>query len=202
MEVKEVEGDCHETLEELSNDFQVHLREMQSKLNLDIQEIQQDFEVIIEYEALNQHLDASRKTEKLGDRIDETIKIANICNRREKLFGQPETDFSGIKIVQEKFEPFHRLWQLASQYYSNISNWMEGEIFHLDGDALPKTIDEAIQTLKYLKTKHFKDYPYTAQICQELRDLYQAMKPFMPVLSSLKNPDFKIVHYEIIKKDY
>ena len=28
------------------------------------------------------------------------------------------------------------------------------------------------------------------------------MKPFMPILSSLKNPDFKNVHYEIIKKDY
>ena len=24
----------------------------------------------------------------------------------------------------------------------------------------------------------------------------------MPVLSSLKNPDFKLVHYEIIKKDH
>ena len=36
MEIKEVEGDCHENLEELSSDFQVHLKEMQSKLNLDI----------------------------------------------------------------------------------------------------------------------------------------------------------------------
>ena len=34
---------------------------------------------------------------------------------------------------------------------------MEGEIFHLDGEELPKTIDEAIQTLKVLKNKHFKD---------------------------------------------
>lgn len=28
------------------------------------------------------------------------------------------------------------------------------------------------------------------------------LKPFMPVVSSLKNPDFKIVHFDIIKKDY
>ena len=28
------------------------------------------------------------------------------------------------------------------------------------------------------------------------------MKPYMPILSSFKNPDFKIRHYEIIEKDH
>jgi len=42
---------------------------------------------------------------------------------------------------------------------------MNGEVAELDGDTLPKDIDEAIQTLKYLKTKNFKEYPYTMQIC-------------------------------------
>ena len=79
---------------------------------------------------------------------------------------------------------------------------MNGEVAELDGEALPKEVDEAIQALKYLKTKHFKEYPFTAQICQELRDLYMQLKPFMPVLNSLKNPDFKVVHFEILKKDY
>ena len=39
---------------------------------------------------------------------------------------------------------------------------MNGEVNELDGEALPKEIDEAINTLKYLKTKHFKEYPFTA----------------------------------------
>ena len=42
---------------------------------------------------------------------------------------------------------------------------MNGEIAELDGDALPKDIDEALSTLKYLKTKSFKEYPHTALIC-------------------------------------
>ena len=79
---------------------------------------------------------------------------------------------------------------------------MNGEVAELDGDVLPKEIDEAIQTLKVLKTKHFKEHPYTMQITQELRDNYLQLKPFMPVLSSLKNPDFKLVHFEIVKKDF
>ena len=70
-----------------------------------------------------------------------------------------------MKIIQEKFEPFHRLWELAERYYSNIQNWMEGEISLLDGDKLPGTIDDAIRTLKFLKGKPFKEFPFTAQIC-------------------------------------
>lgn len=79
---------------------------------------------------------------------------------------------------------------------------MNGEVAELDGDTLPKDIDEAIQTLKYLKTRNFKEYPYTMQICQELRNNYLQLKPFMPILSSLKNPDFKLAHFEIVKKDF
>ena len=37
---------------------------------------------------------------------------------------------------------------------------------------------------------------------KELRELYMEMKPYMPILSSFKNPDFKIRHYEIIEKDH
>ena len=99
MEIQDKQDDCIENLDELTSDFQLDLREMQTKLNQDIEEIEKEFEDLKLYEYLNQHLEASRKTEKLGDRIDETIKIANICNRREKLFGQLETDFSGMKTV-------------------------------------------------------------------------------------------------------
>ena len=79
---------------------------------------------------------------------------------------------------------------------------MSGEIAELDGEALPREIDESIQQLKSLKARHFKEYAYTGLICQELRDLYVQLRPIMPVLSSLKNPDLRIAHFDIIKKDY
>ena len=104
--------------------------------------------------------------------------------------------------MKEKFDPFNKMWSLATQYYSRVQVWMNGEIAELDGEALPREVDEAIGALKVLKTKHFREHPFTAQICQELRDLYLVLKPFMPIVSSLKNPDFKIVHFDIIKKDW
>ena len=57
------------------------------------------------------------------------------------------------------------MWSLATQYFSRIQTWMNGEIEALDGEQLPKDIDSAISTLKALKTKHFREHPFTAQIC-------------------------------------
>ena len=172
MEIQEEQGDCVQLLEDLSNTFQGDLRIMQTKLIKEIQDIQAEFESIKEYEELSSQLEAGRRTEKLEERISDTIDEARTCNHREMLFGQAETDFSGIKIIKESFEPYNKLWQLATQYYNRIGNWMNGEVAELDGEALPKEVDEAIQALKYLKTKPFKTEPHTAQICQEMRDLY------------------------------
>jgi len=39
-------------------------------------------------------------------------------------------------------------------------------------------------------------------ISQELRGLYLELKPLMPIITSLKNVDFKSAHFDIVKKDY
>ena len=83
MEIQEEQGDCVGRLEELSNQFQGDLRTMQAQLNVDIGEIQQEFESIQEYEELNQHLEAGKRTERLEERILETLHEAKVCNRRE-----------------------------------------------------------------------------------------------------------------------
>lgn len=79
---------------------------------------------------------------------------------------------------------------------------MSQPISDLDGDAVPREIDEALIKLKFLKARPLKEYPQTSQICQELRDKYLTIKPFMPLLSALKNPDFKAPHFAILEKDY
>ena len=78
------------------------------------------------------------------------------------MFGQNETDFSGLKLIEEQFDPFFKLWEHAKTYYNGIEKWMNGDIESLDGVTLPKEVDEALMVLKYLKTKCFKDYPFTA----------------------------------------
>ena len=65
-------------------------------------------------------MEAGKRSENLEEKIFQNIHETKLCNKREGLFGQHETDFSGIKTVKERFEPFNKLWTLATQYYSRV----------------------------------------------------------------------------------
>ena len=51
-----------------------------------------------------------------------------------------------------------------------------------------------------LQKVSFKEAAYTSQICSELRVLYSEFRPYLPIIIALKNPDFKIRHFDIIRK--
>ena len=87
-----------------------------------------------------QYDEAFKHCEALEERIEKALYTAEVCNRRERIFGQLVTDFSGIETVKGKFMPHNQLWSLASQYFVRINIWMLGEISELDGDTLPKEI--------------------------------------------------------------
>jgi dynein heavy chain, axonemal len=41
---------------------------------------------------------------------------------------------------------------------------------------------------------------YTKEICNILKNLYQEFRPYLPIITGLKNVDFKIRHFEILRK--
>ena len=77
---------------------------------------------------------------------------------------------------------------------------MEGPIADLDGEQLPRDILDASKKLVKLQRGPFREAVYTNQICNDLRNLYQEFRPYLPIITALKNIDFKIRHFEIVKK--
>lgn len=77
---------------------------------------------------------------------------------------------------------------------------MEGPISDLDGEELPNQILEANRKLLRLMKGPFKEALYTKEVCNVLKGLYQDFRPYLPLVTGLKNPDFKIRHFEILKK--
>ena len=77
---------------------------------------------------------------------------------------------------------------------------MEGPIADLDGEQLPRDIYDATKKLVKLQKGPFKDSVYTSQICSELRGLYLKFIPNLPIIVAFKNIDFKIRHFDIVRK--
>ena len=77
---------------------------------------------------------------------------------------------------------------------------MQGPISELDGQQLPRDIIENEKKLIKLSKGPFRDTPYTKDICNNLRTKYAEMRPYLPIITALKNPDFKIRHFDILRK--
>jgi hypothetical protein len=77
---------------------------------------------------------------------------------------------------------------------------MKGPIADLDGEQLPRDIIDASKKLLKLQKVAFKDALYTKEICNQLKTLYHEFRPYLPIITALKNIDFKQRHFEILKK--
>ena len=96
--------------------------------------IQIDFDEICNYEDLPLYEEIYNKCEQTDNKLYVAQTTAEVCNRREILFGQAKSDFSNIKKIQKQFNPHLELWTLARDYFRNKSHWMEGPIADLDGE--------------------------------------------------------------------
>ena len=46
----------------------------------------------------------------------------------------------------------------------------------------------------------FKETPHTKEICSKLKDFYGEIKPYLPIIVALKNPNVKQRHFDLINK--
>jgi mRNA-degrading endonuclease RelE of RelBE toxin-antitoxin system len=79
---------------------------MNDDLLKDIEECKLDFEILQGYEQLQEYNIASDRSELLDEKIETCIHIAEISNRREKLFEARITDYSVIFKIKKQFKPF------------------------------------------------------------------------------------------------
>lgn len=175
------------------------LKEKQSELLETIIKLENDFKEIKRYVDLEDVEIRYKKCEETDRKLHQAQALADQCNSREGLLNQIKTDFSAIGKIQAEFNPHNELWSLASDYFRKKSIWLQGPIQELDGEELPKTIHEALRRLQKLQKGPFKEEVDTREICNVLKGRYQGIRPYLPIITGLKNKDFKIRHFDILR---
>jgi hypothetical protein len=64
---------------------------------------------------------------------------------------------------------------------------MHGAIQEPIMDSLPSSITESSQAIYRLAKIDFKEVPITNKICLDLRKLFEAFRPYLPLVVALKN---------------
>ena len=78
---------------------------------------------------------------------------ARLYNARESLFGKPVTDYSQLKDIQKKFEPYGNMWESVDSWLKQHKAWLEGPFSELDAEAVEASAQTILRTLKKCEKK-------------------------------------------------
>ena len=97
--------------------------------------------------------------------------------------------------------PFNSLWNYARDYFYKINLWMNGPLSDIDREKMPNEITLACRGLLKLAKQDLRVVAgMSINIANDLRNLYLEVRPYLPIITSLKNPDLQTRHWEIINK--
>lgn len=89
----------------------------------------------------------------MKDQIDRSQDKVTSFNERDVLFKLMPTDYSEIKEISDKFEPYLKLWQLVSEYELDKYDWQNGSFLKLNFITIDKKLNYLIRTNEILKEK-------------------------------------------------
>lgn len=201
LSIFEAQGDCIELLEIFSDRFAVDLNEMRATLANEVKSIESEFETVSRYESIQIYERAVNKCDQIYDRLDSAIATSQVVNRREKIYNQPPTEYTKIHEIKRSFLPLNSLWNYARDYFYKINLWMNGPISDIDRDKMPNEITLACRGLLKLAKQDLRQIAgMSINIANDLRNLYLEVKPYLPIITALKNPHLQPRHWEIINK--
>ena len=73
---------------------------------------------------------------------------ARLYNARESLFGKPVTDYSQLKEIQKKFEPYGAMWESVDSWLKHHRAWLTDPFADLDAESVESSAQTILRTLK------------------------------------------------------
>lgn len=87
LKIMDDEDDCRDRNDVLEKNFFADLRVANETLAKDVDECKLDLEIITGYEALQEYDAVAARCDHLDDKLETCVELAEISNRRERLFG-------------------------------------------------------------------------------------------------------------------
>lgn len=96
------------------------------------------------------------ETQFLKDRIESAIQQVKSFNEREELFNQNLSEYVDLDTVNEEFEPFFKMWEIAADFDQQRSDWMTGNFLELNAQNIEKQTKLYIRGINTLITQFQK----------------------------------------------
>jgi len=198
---RKVEEKTSEALEALEADKV----KMMDQLALEKEKFDQtlvDFETSVkkttlfsDYSAMEANVEAVNS---LQAEIEAAEAQAENFNMREKVFGFPPTDYPGLIASRKELAPFHKLWNMVSDFHTSRQEWLHGSFTELDANEIESNVTEWWKVSYKMARTLEDDSPGAASCCTELRSVTTEFREHLPVIRSLASKALKERHWEEI----
>ena len=122
---------------------------------------------------------------------------ARLYNARESLFGKPVTDYSQLKDIQKKFEPYGNMWESVDSWLKQHKAWLEGPFSELDAESVEQSAQTILRTLKKCEKK-FEGVPGCLDVTRTILKEVSAFVPHVPLIIALRQKGLRERHWEAI----
>ncbi|PBJ72155.1 dynein heavy chain [Trypanosoma cruzi cruzi] len=127
--------------------------------------------------------------------IRKCIEEARSINSDQRLFGDKLTDYRNVFDLEKEFKPYSDLWLTTYQWQDCYRRWHADPFDSLDPDEIESVVANAFKTMTQL-SKTFKDKNATLKIVEEIRSRVEEFKPWVPVVTSLRQHGMKERHWK------
>jgi len=176
-------------------------------------EKQQDFLIHIdklskEVEAFKQHSDLKRvksisqSAMAIAEKIAQANADVELFNNRETLFEKELTNYEQVGEISRAFQPYDTLWSTINEWVDSEEVWMNGAFQDLKPEQMEKQVTESSKNLnraiKFFQKAELNDIKETAE---KVREKVDAFKPYMSMISALRNPGMRERHFKTLSAD-
>ena len=177
------------------------LRANQRKLEQDTLELTELLPgFIAKYQDLEMAIEAAEHVNEINKKLEGLKAQQDLYMKHEKLFNFEQAPCRILGKLIEEFRPLYILWNLANEWYENVTRWMEQMFPQIRPDVLNNFLLSATKRIARLKKDLQEHQTLIDKVLKPLSEQIDKFKQDMPLISKLRHPGIKTKHWEKISE--
>jgi len=185
----------HAKVTEKREEFAVEMQSEQEAFGKGLERLEKVILGFDKHKSFDKVKDVAAEVRKIQAELKDAEEKRALFNKREVIFGQPQTDYSQLSKAAKAFEPFAGLWLTSDKWIESKKEWFSGAFNKMDPEVMETDLAAAQRTL-YKLSKTFESTQGLADIVAMVRAEVDEFMPNMPLITALRNPGMRTRHWE------
>ncbi|RUS78759.1 hypothetical protein EGW08_013475 [Elysia chlorotica] len=152
------------------------------------------------YSEIGRAHEVANDMRRINKQLKEAQGLAVIYNNRERLFGQPVTNYDKLAKLVKDFEPYRNLWVTVSDWQRWQESWMHDPLTAINAEEVEKNVNDSFKIM-HKSVKIFNEIPNVQEVATEIKRMIEDFRPYIPLIQGLRNPGMRNRHWEQLSED-